>query len=70
MGALTAHLIKHQDDFYVRDKRIGVVLFIWGGFTLLLGLATPYIDNGAHLGGLIAGTVAGVVIPSRLVQPA
>jgi rhomboid protease GluP len=70
MGALTAHLIKHQDDFYVRDKRIGIVLFIWGGFTLLLGLATPFIDNGAHLGGLIAGTVAGVVVPSRLLQTA
>jgi rhomboid protease GluP len=70
MGALIAHLIKHQDDFYVRDKRIGIVLLIWGGFTLMLGLATPFIDNGAHLGGLLAGTVAGVVVPSRLLQAA
>jgi rhomboid protease GluP len=68
MGALVAHLIKHQDAFYVRDKRIGIVLLVWASFTLLLGFMTPYVDNGAHLGGLLAGIVAGLFVPSRLLS--
>jgi rhomboid protease GluP len=66
MGAVIAHLTKHQDRFYVRDKRIGVVLLGWACFTLAQGLASPFVDNGAHIGGLLTGVVAGLVTPSRL----
>ncbi|MGH7468677.1 MAG: rhomboid family intramembrane serine protease [Longimicrobiales bacterium] len=69
MGALIAHLIKHQNEFYLRDKRIGIVLLAWAVYTLLIGFVTPYVDNGAHLGGLLAGIVAGVLVPSRLLSP-
>jgi membrane associated rhomboid family serine protease len=31
---------------------------------------TPYVDNGAHLGGLIAGALLGGVVPVRLKLPA
>ena len=66
MGALIAFLIKHQDRFHVRDKRVGIVLLGWTGFTLALGLSTPFVDNGAHIGGLLTGIVAGLVIEPRL----
>jgi rhomboid protease GluP len=66
MGALIAHLIKHQDRFYVRDKRIGIVLLVWAGFILAEGLASPFVDNGAHVGGLLTGIAAGLIAPSRL----
>jgi membrane associated rhomboid family serine protease len=68
MGAIVAHLIKHQDRFYVRDKRIGIVLLVWALFILAQGLASPFIDNGAHLGGFLAGIAAGIVVPSRLLE--
>jgi rhomboid protease GluP len=66
MGALIAYLIKHQDRFHVRDKRVGIVLLAWAAFTLALGLTTPFVDNGAHIGGLLTGIVAGLVIEPRL----
>ena len=66
MGAVIAHLIKHQERFYVRDKRTGVVLLAWAVFILIQGLASPYVDNGAHVGGLLTGIGAGLITPSRL----
>ena len=66
MGAVIAHLIQHQDRFYVRDKRIGIVLLVWAVFILAQGVASPFIDNGAHLGGFLTGIAAGLVTPSRL----
>jgi rhomboid protease GluP len=68
MGAVIAHLTKHQDRFYVRDKRIGIVLLVWACFILAEGLASPFVDNGAHVGGLLTGIVAGLVTPSRLLE--
>jgi len=70
MGAVIAYLIRHQDRFYVRDKRIGIVLLVWGGFSMISGLTSPFIDNGAHLGGLIAGVFAGLLAPSPLLKKA
>jgi rhomboid protease GluP len=66
MGAVIAHLIQHQDRFYVRDKRIGIVLLVWAVFILAEGIASPFIDNGAHLGGFLTGIAAGLITPSRL----
>ena len=70
MGALIAYLIKYQDRFYVRDKRIGIVLLVWACFTLVQGITSPYIDNGAHLGGLMVGILAGLFVPSEQLEQA
>ena len=59
-----------QDRYYVRDKRIGVVLLAWACFTLALGFASPFIDNGAHLGGGAVGLACGLIVPSRLLEAA
>ena len=69
MGALIAYLIKHQDRFYVRDKRIGVVLLAWACWILMEGFLTPFVDNGAHLGGLMVGLLTGLFTPSQLLEP-
>ena len=60
MGAITVFLIRHRDHYEVRDKRIGGVLAAWAGYQVLTGLAVPYIDNGAHIGGLLTRAQSGV----------
>jgi rhomboid protease GluP len=47
----------HRDRLLVRDRRIGFVLLIWAAYAIMSGLVTPYIDNGAHIGGAVAGAV-------------
>jgi rhomboid protease GluP len=65
MGAVVVILHRHRDLFVVRDKRIGAVVAVWAGYTLLLGVLQPMIDNAAHLGGLLAGAAAAMGLPVR-----
>jgi rhomboid protease GluP len=65
MGALVVILHRHRELFVLRDKRIGGVVAVWAGYTLLLGALQPMIDNGAHLGGLLAGAAAALALPVR-----
>ena len=48
---------QHRDRLLVRDRRIGFVLLIWAVYAILTGLVSPLVDNGAHVGGAIAGAV-------------
>jgi len=66
LSAVAVTLYRHHDRFYVRDKRIGLVLAVWAGYQILTGLATPYIDNGAHLGGLVGGAATAMLMTPRL----
>jgi rhomboid protease GluP len=47
----------HRDRLLVRDRRIGFVLLIWAAYSIVSGMLTPYIDNGAHLGGALVGAL-------------
>jgi len=55
LAAVVVLLYQHRDRFYVRDKRIAVVLAVWAAFIIATGLLSPYVDNGAHLGGALGG---------------
>jgi len=66
IAAVIVVLYRWQDRFYVRDKRIGFVLLIWAGWQILTGLANPFIDNFAHLGGLAGGALAALALRPRL----
>ena len=66
IAAVVVVLYRHQDRFYVRDKRIGFVLAVWAGWQILTGLANPLIDNFAHLGGLAGGALATLPLRPRL----
>jgi rhomboid protease GluP len=66
MSALVLILHRQRDKIFVRDKRIGVVVAVWAGYTLLLGALSPMVDNGAHLGGFIAGALVAGLVPMRL----
>jgi len=66
VAAVVVTLYRHQQHFYIRDKRIGVVLAAWAAWQLLTGFLTPFVDNFAHLGGMLGGAAAALVLTPRL----
>lgn len=56
-GAAIVLFRRHRDRLLMRDRRIGVVLLVWAIYAIAAGIVTPYVDNGAHLGGLAAGAL-------------
>lgn len=54
-GAAIVLFRRHRDRLLVRDRRIGIVLVVWALYTIAQGVLTPYVDNGAHLGGVLGG---------------
>ena len=49
-------------------EMFGKQLWKWIGLNLVIGLMLPFIDNRGHIGGLIAGAVAGLVLHDRLTR--
>ena len=70
MSALVVVLHRERDRIMVRDRRIGVVIVAWAAYTFVLGAVDPVVDNGAHLGGLVAGALIGSLVPVRLLRTA
>jgi rhomboid protease GluP len=66
LAAVAVMLYRHQDRFFIRDKRIGFVLAAWAGWTLLTGFMTPFVDNFAHLGGMLGGAAAALLLTPTL----
>jgi rhomboid protease GluP len=54
-GAAIVLFRRHRERLLVRDRRIGVVLIVWALYAIGQGVLTPYVDNGAHLGGVLGG---------------
>jgi len=69
MAAVIAVLSRHQHRFYLRDKRIGVVLAGWGLYTIGTGLLSPYVDNAAHAGGFLGGALIALRLEPTLGAP-
>src|SRR5262249_4039205 len=45
-GAAIVLFRRHRDRILMRDRRIGVVLLAWAGYSIVVGLTSPFIDNG------------------------
>jgi rhomboid protease GluP len=56
-GAAIVLFRRHRDRLLVRDRRIGLVLLAWALYAIANGLMTPWIDNGAHIGGMLGGAL-------------
>jgi rhomboid protease GluP len=56
-GAAIVLFRQHRDRIVMRDRRIGVVLLGWALYSILTGLTSPFIDNGAHIGGAVTGAL-------------
>jgi rhomboid protease GluP len=68
-GAAIVLFRRHRERLLVRDRRIGVVLLVWAIYTILAGLVTPYVDNGAHVGGALAGALVGTRLQPVVLEP-
>ena len=68
LAAVVVVLIRYRREFYVRDKRIAVVLAAWAAWQVLTGLANPFIDNFAHLGGIAGGALVTLGLKPRLLD--
>lgn len=68
LASVVVVLHRYRDRFHLRDKRIAYVLAAWAGYQVLSGLATPFIDNFAHLGGIAGGTLATFMVEPRLLR--
>jgi rhomboid protease GluP len=66
VAAVIVTLYRHQHRFFLRDKRIGIVLGAWSVYQIFTGFMTPYIDNWAHVGGLVGGAAASLVLTPRV----
>jgi rhomboid protease GluP len=56
-GAAIVLFRRHRDRLLVRNRRIGFVMLVWAVYSIAGGIVTPYIDNGAHIGGALAGAL-------------
>jgi len=66
-GAAIVLFRRHRDRILMRDRRIGVVLLGWALYSIVTGLVSPFIDNGAHIGGAITGAlIARTLHPAAL----
>ena len=68
-GAAIVLFLGHRARLLVRDRRIGVVLIVWAGYAIAQGILTPYVDNGAHIGGLLAGMLLGRRLHPVVIEP-
>ena len=68
-GAAIVLFRRHRDRLLVRDRRIGLVLLLWALYSIFGGLMTPFIDNGAHLGGVLAGALVGRQLHAVVLDP-
>lgn len=64
-GAVVVFLWRHRGRYYIRDGQIGIVLAVWAGYQLLIGMLNPQIDNICHLGGIMGGSLLPLMLKPR-----
>jgi rhomboid protease GluP len=68
LGAMIVFFLQYHDRFHLRDRRIGNVLILWAGYSVVTAFFIPFIDNAAHVGGLIGGAFAGYWLSPGLIK--
>jgi rhomboid protease GluP len=69
-GAAVVLLTRHRGRLIMRARRVGVVLVAWAVYTIAQGLGTPYVDNGAHIGGFLGGILIARGLHPLVLEPA
>lgn len=65
LGTLITFLLRRREMLVPAAKSILSQLVMWAGINIFLGFSVPGIDNAAHLGGLAAGLVLGLILRER-----
>ena len=65
LGALAAFFVAQRELFGRMAQRNLIGLLVLASINLVYGLATPGIDNWAHMGGFAAGFVLGLALAPR-----
>ncbi len=68
LGAIIVFFLKYRDHFHLRDKRVGNVLLLWAAYSIVTAYFIPFVDNAAHVGGLIAGAFSGYWLTPALMK--
>ena len=69
-GALLVAVFQHRDklpEMFSRQTMSGMGVFVL--YSLINGFSHQGIDNAAHIGGLIGGCLAAVILPERFDMP-
>lgn len=67
LGAMVAFFLRQREIFGSWGRQRLLNLLGVAAFNLVLGFTVPHIDNLAHLGGLVSGTVIGWLLAPRYV---
>lgn len=68
MGVMVAFFRRHGKHFILRDNRVGVVILVWALYSIVTAFAVPYIDNSAHIGGLLTGFAVGYALRPEILE--
>jgi rhomboid protease GluP len=68
LGLMIVFFVKYHHGIHLRDRRVGNVLLLWAGYSVVTAFFIPFIDNAAHVGGLIAGAFCGYFLTPRLLK--
>jgi len=60
---------RERERLLLRDRRIGLVLLAWALYSIGSGFVTPYVDNGAHLGGALGGALVARHLHPVVLEP-
>lgn len=65
LGALIAFLLRRREHLTPGAKSLMMQLVGWAAINVFFGFSVPGIDNAAHLGGIAAGFLLGLILRER-----
>ena len=68
-GAAIVLFRRHRHRILMRDRRIGVVLLGWAVYSIVTAWTSPFIDNGAHIGGVLTGALIARSLHPTVLEP-
>lgn len=68
-GAAIVLFRRYHQRLIMRARRIGIILLAWALYTIASGVFTPFVDNGAHIGGFLGGVLVGTVLHPVVLDP-
>lgn len=68
LGAMIIFFARYREHLHLRDKRVGNVLLGWAAYSIVTAQFMPFIDNAAHVGGLVGGAFAAFLITPRILS--